>query len=209
MIKSLLKTCTLLFNIGMSENDNKNDQARPDNDRAFLKQLKDAMPNPAAYVLFFSVAIAGITADLYSKSAIFDWLFDKPPYPVIEGFLTFVIVLNDGAAFNILGGKTDILVIASFVALVAILGIFLFGNMKHTLANIALGMFAAGICGNLYDRLFNEGLVRDFIDVVYWPGKHWPAFNIADSLLCVGVGLMIISIYLTDRPCQKHDQQQK
>lgn len=185
---------------------NEQDQARPTDDRAFLKKLKDALPDANAHLIFWSIAIAGIAADLYTKWVVFEWLKYRGPYPVIDGFITFVTVLNDGAAFNFLGGKTDILVFASLAALGVIVCIFLFGDSKHKLTNIALGMFTAGICGNLYDRIFNDGLVRDFIDVVYWPNKHWPTFNVADSLLCIGVGLMLISIYLTDRPCRKHDQ---
>ena len=74
--------------------------------------------------------------------------------------------------------------------------------------HVALGLFTAGICGNLWDRIFNDGRVRDFIDIVYWPGKHWPAFNIADSMLCIGVGLMIISS-LTEQSYRKCVQQRK
>ena len=73
----------------------------------------------------------------------------------------------------------------------------------------ALGLFAAGICGNLYDRIFNNGLVRDFIDVVYWSGRHWPAFNFADSMLCIGVGVVIISGLFTEKSARKHAQQRK
>ena len=66
---------------------------------------------------------------------------------------------------------------------------------------ISLGLITAGVVGNLYDRLFNEGRVRDFIDV-YRGHWHWPAFNVADSLLCIGVGLIIIGM-LTYPSCQK------
>jgi len=55
---------------------------------------------------------------------------------------------------------------------------------------------------------FNEGLVRDFIDV-YIGNKHWPTFNVADSLLCIGVGLLIVSTFLTEKSSQKHAQQHK
>jgi signal peptidase II len=64
------------------------------------------------------------------------------------------------------------------------------------------------VCGNMYDRIFNGGAVRDFIDV-YYRGHHWHTFNVADSLLCIGVGLLIISTFLIERPGRKHDQQRK
>lgn len=57
----------------------------------------------------------------------------------------------------------------------------------------SLGCITAGIIGNLYDRAFNGGCVRDFIDVLIPViDYHWPTFNVADSLLCIGVGLMIL-----------------
>jgi signal peptidase II len=60
----------------------------------------------------------------------------------------------------------------------------------------------------LYDRLFNDGQVRDFIDV-YYRSYHWHTFNVADSLLCIGVGLLIISTLLIEKPARRHDQQRK
>jgi signal peptidase II len=56
---------------------------------------------------------------------------------------------------------------------------------------IAVSCINAGIIGNLYDRFFNEGRVRDFIDV-YVGSYHWPTFNVADSLLCIGVGILLL-----------------
>ena len=55
------------------------------------------------------------------------------------------------------------------------------------MVQVALGLFAAGVSGNLWDRIFNGGQVRDFIDVVYWPGRHWHTFNVADAMLCIAV----------------------
>ena len=54
-----------------------------------------------------------------------------------------------------------------------------------------------------------EARVRDFIDVVYWPGRHWPAFNVADTMLCIAVGLLIVSSFFTGQSCQKRAQQHK
>jgi signal peptidase II len=75
-----------------------------------------------------------------------------------------------------------------------IFAFFLFSGTKQRLVHVALGLFAAGVCGNLYDRIFNDGLVRDFIDV-YYRQYHWPAFNVADSMLCIAVGLGVISCF--------------
>jgi len=57
---------------------------------------------------------------------------------------------------------------------------------------VALAFFAAGVLGNLWDRLFYDGMVRDFIDL-YYDRWHWPAFNVADALLCTAVALYLVS----------------
>ena len=104
---------------------------------------------------------------------------------IIDGFLRLQLAENPGAAFGIAAGQRFMLVAVSVAALVVFLAVFLFAGTDRKITHVALALFAAGVCGNLYDRLFNDGLVRDFIDVVYWPGRHWPAFNVADSLLCM------------------------
>jgi signal peptidase II len=123
--------------------------------------------------------------------------------------LQLVARVNRGAAFGIASGQTHLLIAISAVALVIIFTIFLFSGTRQRSVHIALGLFAAGVCGNLYDRVFHNGFVRDFIDVVYWPGKRWPAFNVADSMLCIGVGLLIISNFLIGKSYQKHAPQHK
>jgi signal peptidase II len=112
-----------------------------------------------------------------------------------------VVAENAGAAFGIAAGQRYLLVGVSVVALIIILAIFLLSGTERKLVHVALGLFTAGVCGNLWDRIFNNGLVRDFIDVVYWPGRHWPAFNVADSMLCIAVGLLIISTFSTKKSC--------
>ena len=156
-----------------------------------------------AQLIFWSLAATGFALDLLSKWAVFNWLKQKPgkSVSIIDGFLQLVLAENEGAAFGIAAGQSWLLVAVSVIALMVILAVFLFGGTKRKLVHIALGLFTAGVCGNLYDRIFNNGLVRDFIDVVYWPGRHWPAFNIADSMLCIGVGLLIIQhLKSTSRP---------
>jgi signal peptidase II len=167
------------------------------------------MPTFGGHLLFWSIALAGATADLWSKNAVHKWLASLPgnEISIVDGLVKFVIRHNNGAAFSIAQGKTTILITVSVVALVMIIGIFLFGRIHSRLMQVALALFTAGIIGNLYDRAFNEGFVRDFIDA-YWRGHHWPAFNIADSMLCVSVGLIILC-NLTSASCQKPAHRQK
>ncbi|MHC4543726.1 MAG: signal peptidase II [Planctomycetota bacterium] len=200
----------------------KEESARPSSGRAFLSDTKKplrcisflqgfSVPPLKAQLIFWSLTVFGLALDLWTKKAVFEFLDHQPNnrYSIIDGFLQFVIALNDGVAFGLLSGRTYLLGAVSIVALAVIIAIFLFSGSERRVVHIALGLFAAGVCGNFYDRVFNEGMVRDFIDVVVWPGKHWPAFNVADSLLCIGVGLMIISCVLTDKSPPEHAQQHK
>jgi len=181
----------------MTESEREEGSARPTSGRAFLKRHPFALPDLAAQLIFWPLMAAGLTLDLWSKRAVFNWLEQKPGngVSIIDGFLQLVAMENKGAAFGIAAGQYHLLVAVSVIALVVIFAVFFLGGTRQKLVHIALALFAAGVCGNLYDRIFNNGLVRDFIDVVYWPGRHWPAFNVADSMLCVGVGLMIISSF--------------
>ena len=174
-------------------------------------QLDAKHPAPlpwfTATILFWPVAIAGAALDLWSKQAVFIWLIELPgqQYIVIDGFVRFVLRENDGAAFSLFRGWTFFLVGISAVALVVVVCVFFMRKIHSRLMLFALGCMTGGIIGNLYDRAFNAGRVRDFIDVLIPVIDYpWPTFNVADSMLCIGVGLLIIS-NLTSTTCQKHD----
>jgi signal peptidase II len=178
-----------------------------------LSGLRAALPDRTAHLIFWPIAILGLAADLWTKAAVFAAI--RPmgsSRSIIDGFLTFRPVLNDGAAFGIAAGRQPLLVGVSLAALIVIIGIFLVGCMRSRTGQAALGMFVAGVCGNLWDRLFNDGYVRDFVDVVYWPGPghHWNTFNVADSLLCVAVVLLVLASFLTPaKPSQTPAPPQK
>lgn len=170
-----------------------------------------SLPPFSAHLIFFSLFAGGLALDLASKFAVFARLGEPgaEPVSIVNGIVRLVAYKNDGAAFGIAAGQRGLLIAVSVVALLVVVGLFLLGGRRHRLVHIALGLFAAGVCGNLYDRIFNDGFVRDFIDVVYWPGKHWPAFNVADSMLCIAVALLIASSIFTRKPYQERVPPQK
>ncbi|MBW8034569.1 MAG: signal peptidase II [Planctomycetes bacterium] len=192
-----------------------NDNNKTKNDSWLAKIIADIhLPTPAANIIFFTIVIAGFALDLWTKHAIFQWLGGDPwkgdpnvIYPVIDGFFNLVTRLNPGAAFSIASGQRVILLSVSIVALVVILGVFLFGHLRSKTLIVAFALFTAGIMGNLFDRAFNDGLVRDFLDF-YVGDYHWPAFNVADSMLCIAVGLLIICNIMTE-VSQRRDHSQK
>ncbi len=177
----------------MRELKSEKDDTRPSLGRVFLR--RQVLPDLSAHLIFWPLLIGGVALDLWSKRAVFDWLEGRGSVSIIDGFLRFVAAVNDGAAFGLFAGHPSWLVAVSVLALMVIFAVFLFGGVRQRLVQVALGLFAAGVCGNLYDRIFNDGLVRDFIDITIWSGRHWPAFNVADSMLCIAVGLGIISCF--------------
>lgn len=174
------------------------------------KKNSIAVPPPKFHIIFWLCAIGGTALDLWTKKAVFEYLGSRGGIVnIIDGFFRFVMAINDGAAFGMASGKRYMLIGVSITALILIISIFMMsGRSINKLTVTALGLFTAGICGNLYDRIFNDGYVRDFIDIVYWPDKHWPAFNAADSMLCISAGLIVITAF-TSKHCQEHAQQQK
>jgi hypothetical protein len=83
-------------------------------------------------------------------------------YTIIPGFFRLVLAENAGAAFGIAHGQRIFLAIIAAVAVGVILWAFYTGKARNWLVRIAFPLFLAGIVGNLHDRLFNDGLVRDF-----------------------------------------------
>ena len=162
------------------------------------------------HIIFLSIFVGGLAFDLWTKKAVFAWLenVQGQGVAIINGFLRLQLAENPGAAFGIAGGHRTMLVSISAVALIMIIAIFMFALREGKIVVVALALFAAGISGNLYDRAFNGGFVRDFI-VVYWRERHWPAFNVADSMLCTAVGLLIISNLVSQKSCQTPAHPQK
>ena len=68
----------------------------------------------------------------------------------------------------------------------------------QTMTHVALALILGGAVGNLVDRL-RLGYVVDFVDV-HWRGWHWPAFNVADSAICIGVGLLLLESLRSPAP---------
>lgn len=111
--------------------------------------------------------------------------------PVIPGFFNLAYVRNPGAAWGMMGGLTGPLILLSVAVLVVLVFFrrsFLTDSLIHRLS---LALMIGGIVGNLLDRIRLRYVV-DFLDFC-WQNHHFPAFNVADSAICVGVGLYILT----------------
>jgi len=122
---------------------------------------------------------------------------------IIADFFYFTYLRNPGAAWGILGGHNTVLTLLSIVML-AVIFIFRRSFLSDTWEHrVALGLMVGGIIGNLMDRV-RFGYVVDFLDFRIF-GYPWPVFNVADSAICVGVGIYVISsLWLSTHPL--HDQ---
>lgn len=159
--------------------------------------VKNIAPRSIQHLLFWTLVVLGIGLDLWTKHWAFQAIDPVAGMDLISGLLKFDLAYNTGAAFSFASGKTLFLRSISSVAFVAVIGFFLIRKDFTKFMCVVLGLMTAGIAGNAYDRLFHDGMVRDFVHV-YVGEYHWPIFNVADALLCISVGLLILSTFITD-----------
>jgi signal peptidase II len=125
--------------------------------------------------------------------------------PVIPGFFDIVHWENSGAAFSVLADSASAwrgpLLIGVSVAVMAVIAVMLWGPRRFNmlpntpLMRVALALVFGGALGNLWDRAFH-GTVTDFLLFIF--GSYdFPAFNVADSMITVGAGLLLIDLWLT------------
>ncbi len=132
-----------------------------------------------------------IALDLSSKYY-FDSTFLYGETRYVAPFFNWVLVYNPGAAFSFLadagGWQRGFFVVLSLV-ITSVLLWMLKSNHANRLLSVALALVIGGALGNLFDRIVH-GHVIDFIQL-HAGGYYWPAFNVADSAICVGAGLLI------------------
>ena len=122
------------------------------------------------------------------------------PLVVIPGLFNIVSTRNTGAAWGMFHGNNVILFLVAFTAFFILIIFFRSITEKCPERYIALTLVLSGIAGNSIDRLFRKSVV-DFLDF-YIGSYHWPAFNVADSAICIGVFLLVLS-FLLRKPLQR------
>ena len=139
--------------------------------------------------------------DQWTKSLIVRELPLYQRVEVIQGFFNIIHVRNTGGAFGIFGGEKGglgsiLFVVVSLIAIGSI--VFLFIKLVEAEKTLALSfsLVLSGAIGNLIDRL-RYGEVIDFLDF-HLSSTHWPAFNVADSAICIGIGLMALELLIRD-----------
>jgi signal peptidase II len=173
------------------------------------------MPSSAkGWPLFLTVAGAAAVADLASKESVFGTLGmpgESPPIDIVPGMLVLETNLNEGALFGMGQGMG---IVFATISVAAVLGIVALVSRPATRRDrwllAALGLIVGGIIGNLYDRLGLPGLewhaplerrgqsvlaVRDWIHFTLPGVIDWPIFNIADSWLVIGAGMLLLTSF--------------
>ncbi len=152
---------------------------------------------------YLLVSIAVFLLDQITKKIVSQGMHEHQTIEVIPNFLNLTYIHNRGAVFG-LGSDVSspylswLLSILSILSLGVILVYFLRVSARNPKLYTGLALVLGGALGNLFDRLRN-GHVIDFIDL-HWFDYHWPFFNVADSSICVGVGILLLFMSVRHEP---------
>lgn len=147
-----------------------------------------------------------LTLDQWTKYVVEQRLSLYEKLEVIDGFFNLTHVRNSGGAFGIFGGEKGgigglLFVVVSLLAIGIIVFLFLKVKDEEKILSLSFSLVLSGALGNLIDRL-RYGEVVDFLDF-YVFSYHWPAFNIADSAICIGIGLLALELLFKDHKLLK------
>lgn len=153
------------------------------------------MPDSLRKLRYGFLSLAVVVLDQWTKWLVEVHLPRGTSFPVVDGFLALTHVENTGVAFGLFArqgadGGSWALIALGFVALAAVVIYFRFTPADHRLLLASLALIVGGAVGNLIDRLAT-GAVTDFVDV-YVGTRHWPAFNVADSAITLGVVALLL-----------------
>jgi signal peptidase II len=146
---------------------------------------------------YLILSIGVFLLDQIAKRVVVQGMVQHQTIEVIPDVLNITYIHNRGAVFG-LGSNfatpylSWMLSLLSILSLAVILAYFLRVNATNPKLYSGLALVLGGALGNLYDRLRN-GYVVDFVDL-HWFTHHWPTFNLADFSICVGVGLLLLSM---------------
>ena len=155
------------------------------------------MTKNSARAIYFVIVVAVVALDCWTKHLVAQRIRLYAHIQVIPGFFRITHTENTGAAFSLFADstapwKTGLLIAFSVVALVVVSVLLWKNNHAHIATGVGLSLIMGGALGNLWDRLA-RGRVVDFL-LVYVKQYQWPVFNLADSAIVVGAGLLIVEI---------------
>jgi signal peptidase II len=148
-------------------------------------------------VLLVFIASLVFMGDQVTKAIVEARIPDQDTIRVVPHFFNLIHTRNAGAAFGLFAdspapGKTFLLIVVSSLLLVVVLAMMWRSREFRWGTGVAMALILGGALSNLFDRI-RQGRVVDFLDV-YWRGYHWPTFNLADSAIVVGAGLLVLHV---------------
>ena len=148
-------------------------------------------------VQYLILAAAVIVLDIWTKALVLARIDLHETIPIIPNFFQLVHVRNTGAAFGIGANASSRIVplLLNFGAIAVFFVVVVYAlrsAVTDRVLQTGLHLILGGAIGNLLDR-FRFGYVVDFLDV-YVGTKHWPAFNVADSAICIGIALLFLDM---------------
>ena len=166
------------------------------------------MNKTSARGFYLLIALIVVALDRWAKRAVAQRIALYAHIQVIPGFFRLTHTENTGAAFSMFADspapwKTAMLVGFSMLALVVVSVLLWKNNPAHAVTGVGLSLIMGGALGNLWDRL-TSGRVVDFL-LFYVKQYQWPVFNLADSAIVVGAGLLIIEILFAKSGLEEPD----
>ncbi|AEG60577.1 signal peptidase II [Desulforamulus ruminis] len=140
-------------------------------------------------IRFILVMLFTLALDRYSKFIIMNKMTEGQSIPVWNKVFHLTYIQNPGAAFGLLAGKTWFFIMITTLVLLAMVLGWRWIQKAGPLYHWALGLVAGGALGNLIDRLLYTRVI-DFLDF-----RIWPVFNLADTAICIGVGLILLDAF--------------
>ena len=159
-------------------------------------------------LITLAVAAAVILVDRLSKIWVLNNipLYEEiAPIPALYPYFSFLHSANTGVAFGLFQGGSFIFTIIAGIAVIAIAIYSFRSGIQSLLMSISLGLMLGGAAGNLWDRLA-YGAVVEFIKLQASDSLVWPMFNLADSAIVVGTGLLIIYFFLDERRIRREEK---
>lgn len=147
-------------------------------------------------IRYLAMILIVVIGDQITKILVTSSLRLSTSYHIIDNFFAFTYVQNKGAAWGLLEGQIALFLGVAVIAAVVITRYFLFTKKDEELTRFGLVLVFAGMIGNVIDRVY-LGYVRDFLDFNLF-GYDFPVFNIADCAVVIGVGLIILEMFLDE-----------
>jgi signal peptidase II len=147
---------------------------------------------PVQWLSLAAIAIAAVVADQVTKHVVASNLQLGEGVHVVGPF-TIRHVQNSGIAFGLFAHSTSAVIVLTTLAIAWMLGYFARSGARHPVLPVALGLVIGGSVSNLADRV-RLGFVTDFLDF-----RYWPAFNLADSFIVIGVMILLAALVLAER----------